>query len=177
MGILYHHRDERRYQTRCDQVIESGCYPPRVHVATAVGKYQQTVRLLTGSIAVRSVDPNWSFIAEEFAGEFVAPHFSSRNVWTNDAPTLRLGAGQFDCRKGIPFIRVELVIVLGELERIERVVSECALKPGDASPLFRVREVRRELIDEARTLLKPKCFVPQVSVEQPHHRLTDVPEA
>src|ERR1051325_4377168 len=66
--------------------------------------------------------------------------------------------------------------MLGELEWIERVISDSALKPGDASPLFRVREVRRELIDEARALLKPKCFVPQVSVEQPRHRLTDVPQ-
>src|SRR6185503_6610098 len=172
MGILYHHRDERRYQTRCDQVIESGCYPPRVHVDTTVGKYQQTVGLLAGGIAVRSVNPNWSFIAEEFAGEFVAPHLSSRNVRMNDGPTLRLSGGQFDCRKGIPFVRVELVVVLGELEWIERVVSDGALKPDDASPLFRVREIRRELIDEARAPLKPKCFVPQVSVEQPRHRLT-----
>jgi hypothetical protein len=90
---------------------------------------------------------------------------------------LRLGGGQFDRRKGIPFIRVELVVVLGELERIERVVPECSIKRGDASPLFRIRKVRGELIDEARTLLKPECFVPQVSVEQSHHRLTDVAEA
>jgi hypothetical protein len=33
------------------------------------------------------------------------------------------------------------------------------------------------LIDKTRTLLKPECFVPQVSVEQPRHRLTDVTKA
>src|SRR5262249_31245977 len=59
----------------------------------------------------------------------------------------------------------------------ERVVPERARKPADALPRFRVGEVRRELIGEARALLKPECFVPQISVEQSHHRLTDVSEA
>jgi hypothetical protein len=88
---------------------------------------------------------------------------------------LRLGGGQFHRREGIHFIRVELVPTLGELEGIERVVPDCTRKLRDTSPLFRVGKVRRELIDKARALLKPKGFVPQVSVEQPRHRLTDVP--
>src|SRR6185503_18879471 len=103
-------------------------------------------------------------------------HSSSRNFRTDDDPTLRLGGGKFHRRKESHFIRVELVPTLDVLVRIERVVPDRARKLRDAPPLFRIRKVRRELIDEARTLLKPECFVPQVSVEQPHHRLTDVPQ-
>jgi len=63
------------------------------------------------------------------------------------------------------------------LEWIERVVPEGASEAGDTAPLFWIGEVRRELLDEARALLKLECFVPQVRVEQPYHRLTDVPKA
>ena len=126
---------------------------------------------------MRSVNPNWTFVAEEFADEFVTLHSSSRDLRLDDVPHLRLGRRQFDRRIESHFIRVELISALDKLERIERVVPQSASEAGDTAPLFWIGEVRRELIDEARALLKLKCFVPQVSVEQPHHRLINVADA
>src|SRR3989442_620973 len=162
---------------RSDQVIESGCHPRRVYVKTTVCKHQQIVRLLVSTVAVRSVNPNWAFVAEEFAGEFVSLHASARNFRLDDVPHLRIGRRQFESGKGTYLVRIELVGPLSVLKRIERVVPEGASEAGDTAPLFWIGEVRRELIDEARALLKLECFVPQVSVEQPHHRLIDFPEA
>src|SRR5215216_2806969 len=108
---------------------------------------------------MRGVNPNWTFVAEDFAREFVELQSSCRNCRTDDVPSLRLGRGQFDSRSGPHFIRVELVTALGVLKRIERVVLDDASEAGDASPLFWIREIRRELIDEAGALLKPECFV------------------
>jgi len=74
------------------------------------------------------------------------------------------------------FIRVELVSALGKLEWIKRITSHCASETAEADPLFRIREVRSESIDKARTFLKPECFVPQVRVEQSRHRLINARE-
>src|SRR6185436_14409860 len=78
--IINHHRDDRRYHAGCDQVIESSSDVRRVDVKTTVRKYEQTVRLLIRTITVRSVNPNWAFVPEEFAGEPVTLHSSSRNL-------------------------------------------------------------------------------------------------
>src|SRR6185369_11295702 len=89
--IINHHRDERRYHTGGDQVIESSGDVRRVDVKSAVRQHQQTVRLLIRTVAVRSVDPNWAFVAEEFARELVTLHSSSRNLGLDNVPHLRLG--------------------------------------------------------------------------------------
>src|SRR6185369_17470732 len=175
--VSYHHGDKRRDQARRNQIIESGCYPRRVYVKTAVAKNQQAVRLFVSRKAVRRVNPNWTLIAQNFAGEFVAPHLSSRNSRTDDAPTLRLGSGQFHCRKESHFIRVEFVPALDVLKRIQRIIPYDSREAVNAAPLIWVGQICCEMIGEACALLKPKCFVPQVSVEQPYHRLTHVPEA
>src|ERR1041385_8070430 len=65
--IINHDRDQRRYHTGCDQIIESSGDVRRVDVQPTVRKYEQTVRLLIRTVAVRSVNPNWPFVAEEFA--------------------------------------------------------------------------------------------------------------
>ena len=107
----------------------------RVDVKTAVRKNQQTIRLFVGSVAGRSVNPNWTFVAEDFAGEFVALHSSSRNFRLDDVPHLRLGRRQFDRRIESHFIRVELIRALGKLERVERVVPEVTCEAGDAAAI------------------------------------------
>src|SRR5262245_37243155 len=126
---------------------------------------------------MRSVDPNVTFIVEGFAREFNTLHVSCSNLWPCDVPDLRFGSRKFDRRKGISFVRVKLVVVLGKLEWIERVVSKIAREANDATPFFWVGKVRRELIDKARTLLQPECFVPQVSVGESGHWLINVAEA
>src|SRR6267143_547287 len=121
--------------------------------------------------AVRRVDPNSAFIVEELAAELNTLQSSGGNSGANDVPELWFGRRQFDRRKESHFIRVELVSALGKLEWIKRVLSDRVYETEEAGPLTRVREVRRESIDEARALLKPECLVPQVRVEQPRHRL------
>src|SRR6185295_18401479 len=69
--IINHHRDERRYQTGCDQVVESSGDVGRIDIKTTVRQHQQTIRLLVGTVAVRSVNPNGTFVADEFARELV----------------------------------------------------------------------------------------------------------
>src|ERR1041385_8894795 len=91
--ILDHHGDQRKNHPGRDQVIESSCHPPSVHVKTAVRKYKQAVRLFVNRKAMRRVNPNWTFIAEDFAGEFVTLHSAGRNFRTDDAPALRRGGG------------------------------------------------------------------------------------
>src|SRR6185369_1650739 len=134
--VSYHHGDKRRDQARRNQIIESGCYPRRVYVKTAVAKNQQAVRLFVSRKAVRSVNPNWALIAQNFAGEFVAPHLSSRNSRMDDAPTLRLGPGQFHCRKGNHFIRVQFVPAFDVLKRIQWVIPYDLRETVNSAPLF-----------------------------------------
>src|SRR5206468_5491588 len=123
-----------------------------------VKEYQQSIRLLISSVAVGSVNPNRSFIAEEFAREVVALHSSSRNFGPSDVPELRLGGGQLCRRKESHFIRVQLVSPLGKLEWIKRVASHCVSESDNTGPLFWVWEVRRESIDKARAFLKSEYF-------------------
>src|SRR2546426_2610260 len=122
------------------------------------------------------VDPNSAFIVEELAAELNTLQSAGGNCGANDVPELWFGRRQFDRRKESYFIRIQLVSALSKLEWIKRVASHCVSESDYTGPLFWVWEVSRESIDKARALLKPKCLVPQVSVEQTRHWLINTGE-